>query len=108
MPGLATWCSLQQLCSDDPPLQQVLGLEAQPQAPHNAGSHHGLTRIIRLAYAEHPCYVPLLKRAFELWRQLEVESGQVGLLGRGLGLALQEGAHQTLGPPASALRTSLA
>ncbi|KAL6781739.1 SOX1B [Auxenochlorella protothecoides x Auxenochlorella symbiontica] len=55
---------------------KVLGLEAQPQAPHTAGSHHGLTRIIRLAYAEHPCYVPLLKRAFELWRQLEVESGQ--------------------------------
>jgi sarcosine oxidase len=35
------------------------------------GSSHGLTRIIRLAYYEHPAYVPLLRRAYELWRQLE-------------------------------------
>jgi sarcosine oxidase len=35
------------------------------------GSSHGLTRIIRLAYYEHPSYVPLLRRAYELWRQLE-------------------------------------
>ena len=30
-----------------------------------------MTRIIRLAYYEHPSYVPLLKRAYELWRELE-------------------------------------
>jgi sarcosine oxidase len=38
------------------------------------GSSHGITRIIRLAYYEHPSYVPLLLRAFELWDDLERES----------------------------------
>src|SRR5262249_53176159 len=32
---------------------------------------HGISRIIRLAYAEHPNYVPLLRRAYQLWRELE-------------------------------------
>jgi sarcosine oxidase len=44
--------------------------------PHDRGSSHGLTRIIRLAYFEHPSYVPLLRRAFALWRELERESGE--------------------------------
>jgi sarcosine oxidase len=38
---------------------------------HTRGSSHGLSRIIRLAYFEHPSYVPLLRRAFELWRELQ-------------------------------------
>jgi sarcosine oxidase len=38
---------------------------------HAFGSSHGLTRIIRLAYFEDPSYVPLLRRAFALWRALE-------------------------------------
>jgi len=49
---------------------QVLGIERY-NIPHEMGSSHGLTRIIRLAYYEHPSYVPLLRRAYELWRQLE-------------------------------------
>lgn len=49
---------------------RVLGLE-QFEIPHELGSSHGLTRIIRLAYWEDPAYVPLLRRAYELWRQLE-------------------------------------
>ena len=36
----------------------------------------GCTRIIRLAYFEHPDYVPLLRRAYELWRELEAEAGE--------------------------------
>ena len=56
---------------------QVLGLESQPEAPHTQGSHHGLTRITRLAYAEHPSYVPILRRSFVLWKQLEQETGRV-------------------------------
>ena len=44
--------------------QRVLGLE-QFAPLHEQGSSHGLTRIIRLAYYEHPSYVPLLQRAFE-------------------------------------------
>jgi sarcosine oxidase len=50
--------------------QRVLGIERY-NIPHEMGSSHGLTRIIRLAYYEHPSYVPLLRRAYELWRQLE-------------------------------------
>jgi sarcosine oxidase len=43
---------------------------------HDRGSSHGLTRIIRLAYFEHPSYVPLLRRAFELWRALQSPAGE--------------------------------
>ena len=49
---------------------RALGIERY-NIPHEMGSSHGLTRIIRLAYYEHPAYVPLLRRAYELWRQLE-------------------------------------
>ena len=54
---------------------RVLGLE-QFDIPHALGSSHGSSRMIRLAYYEHPDYVPLLKRAYALWDQLEAESGQ--------------------------------
>lgn len=49
---------------------KVLGLE-QFQCAHNRGSSHGETRLIRKAYFEHPDYVPLLERSYELWRELE-------------------------------------
>ena len=51
--------------------QKVLGLE-QFDIPHAEGSSHGVNRIIRLAYYEHPSYVPLLRRAYELWKEIEV------------------------------------
>jgi sarcosine oxidase len=54
---------------------KTLGLERY-DIPHTMGSHHGFTRIIRLAYYEHPSYVPLLRRAFELWRELEQGYGE--------------------------------
>jgi len=43
---------------------------------HDLGSSHGETRIIRLGYFEHPSYVPLLRRSYELWRELEAASGR--------------------------------
>jgi sarcosine oxidase len=46
------------------------------EPPHEMGSSHGLTRIIRLGYHEDPSYVPLLRRAYELWRELELLSGE--------------------------------
>jgi sarcosine oxidase len=55
--------------------QRVLGLE-RFDVPHDHGSSHGVTRIIRLAYYEHPSYVPLLRRAYELWRELESLAGE--------------------------------
>jgi sarcosine oxidase len=54
---------------------RVLGVERHAPA-HNFGSSHGLTRIIRLGYFEHPSYVPLLRRAYELWRELESRAGR--------------------------------
>src|SRR5919199_430063 len=50
--------------------KRVLGLE-RFGIPHTRGSSHGYTRIIRLAYYEHPSYVMLLKRAYELWDEIE-------------------------------------
>src|SRR5215471_2637924 len=43
---------------------------------HDRGSSHGATRVIRLGYFEHPSYVPLLRAAYPLWRDLEARSGQ--------------------------------
>ncbi|HEX3235823.1 MAG TPA: N-methyl-L-tryptophan oxidase [Gemmatimonadales bacterium] len=54
---------------------RVLGLE-RFDLVHEYGSSHGLTRIIRLAYWEHPTYVTLLRRAYELWRELERVAGE--------------------------------
>ena len=55
--------------------KRVLGIE-QFQPAHDQGSSHGRSRVIRLAYFEHPAYVPLLRRAFELWRRLETQTGR--------------------------------
>ncbi len=55
--------------------KRVLGLE-RFDIPHTNGSSHGVNRIIRLAYYEDPAYVPLLRRAYELWRELETGFGE--------------------------------
>src|SRR5438270_234020 len=54
---------------------RVLGLEAY-QPGHRFGSFHGESRVIRLAYHEHPNYVPLLRRAYALWDEVQSESGE--------------------------------
>src|SRR5712691_6758806 len=54
--------------------KRVLGLEAFGPG-HQLGSWHGESRVIRMAYFEQPNYVPLLRRAYELWSELERESG---------------------------------
>src|SRR6266404_4151459 len=53
----------------------VLGLE-QFETGNELGSSHGQTRVIRKAYFEDPRYVPLLHRAYELWGELEADSGE--------------------------------
>lgn len=55
--------------------KRVLGLERYG-IPHTRGSSHGYTRIIRLAYYEHPSYVLLLRRAYELWREIQETAGE--------------------------------
>jgi sarcosine oxidase len=53
----------------------VLGFDRFARG-HTLGSSGGLSRIIRLSYYEHPDYVPLLRRAWTLWRDLERSSGE--------------------------------
>lgn len=76
--GAATACHLSKRGA------HVLLLEQFGMA-HDRGSSHGETRVIRKAYFEHPDYVPLLRRAYQLWSDLEAECGrqlyhQTGLL----------------------------
>ena len=54
---------------------RALGIE-RFSVPHEMGSSHGLTRIIRLAFHEGPEYVPFGRRAYELWRELEERTGE--------------------------------
>jgi len=54
---------------------KVLGLE-RFAPPHDRGSSHGRTRMIRQAYFEHADYVPLVLRAYEEWAELEAAAGR--------------------------------
>ena len=70
---------------------KVLGLERY-DIPHEMGSSHGYSRMIRYTLQEHPNYVPLVRRAYELWRELEDASGET--------LVVTTGSVRA-GPPAS-------
>jgi len=52
---------------------RVLGVD-RFEPGHDRGSSHGDTRLIRLAYCEHPDYVPLLRRAYEHWEGWQAAS----------------------------------
>jgi len=52
---------------------RVLGLDRFPAA-HDRGSSHGKTRVIRQVYFEHPDYVPLLRRSYELWNEIDARA----------------------------------
>ena len=54
--------------------KRVLGIE-QFTAAHDQGSSHGGSRMIRQAYFESPDYIPLVLRAYELWRRIERDTG---------------------------------
>jgi sarcosine oxidase len=66
---------------------RVLGID-QFSVPHDYGSTHGESRIIRQAIGEGEGYVPLVLRSYELWRALEQETGQTLLTATG-GLILE-------------------
>ena len=53
--------------------QHVLGLDAFAPG-HTNGSSHGESRMTRLAYYEHPSYLPLIRRAYDLWAELQAEA----------------------------------
>ncbi len=61
---------------------RVLGLD-RGSIPNDQGSSHGVNRIIRLVYAEDPRYVPLLRRAYQRWRELEGRLGEPVLITTG-------------------------
>jgi sarcosine oxidase len=77
--------------------RRVLALE-QLAVGHDRGSSHGLTRIIRKAYYEHPDYVPLVCRAYERWYDLEQRTGRH---------LLTECPCLSIGPPDSRLITGV-
>ena len=54
---------------------RVLGID-QFSPPHNFGSSHGDSRIIRQAIGEGGQYVPLVLRSYELFREIEKETGK--------------------------------
>lgn len=68
---------------------RVLGLDRY-RPPHKQGSHHGATRSVRRAYLEGTAYVPMVQRAWKLWRRLEHEFGQTLLV---------KTPNLTIGPP---------
>jgi monomeric sarcosine oxidase len=63
---------------------KALGID-RFRPPHDRGSTHGETRVIRMAYFEHPDYVPLLRESYRAWREIEAATSthlfhEVGLL----------------------------
>ncbi len=81
--------------------KRVLGVD-QFQPPHQRGSSHGESRIIRQAYHENPLYVPLVKAAYPLWEELERLSGKRLFIRTGGLLLGQEAAGVVRGAKASA------
>jgi sarcosine oxidase len=67
--------------------RRVLGIDRYAP-PHSHGSSHGLSRIIREGYWEHPLYVPLVRRAYQLWQELERDSAGQRLLVKTGGLIM--------------------
>lgn len=54
---------------------RVLGIDRY-HPPHTLGSSHGETRIARLAVGEGAAYLPLARRSYDLWRELEAQTGE--------------------------------
>ena len=74
----------------------AIGLE-QFARGHELGSSSGKSRLIRKAYFEDPAYVPLLLRAYDLWRELERATGQELLRITGLLMVGDEAAEVITG-----------
>jgi len=70
----------------------AIGLE-QFERNHQLGSSSGKSRLIRKAYFEDPAYVPLLLRAYEMWRYLEQQTSQDLLRITGLLMVGTEGSE---------------
>lgn len=79
---------------------RTLGIEQFESPRHRFGSSHGPTRMIRQAYYEDPRYVPLVRDAYQAWRNLEYWSGKDllqeggGLVAGGIGSEVTAGARR--------------
>jgi sarcosine oxidase len=82
---------------------RVLGLD-RASIPNDSGSSHGVNRIIRLAYAEDPRYVPLLRRAYERWHELGQRLGEPVLVTTG-GLDIGAADSKTVSGALASART---
>ena len=72
----------------------VLGID-QFSPPHIYGSSHGDTRITRQAIGEGEQYTPLALRSYEIWEELEKETGKK-LLEKCGGLIISSGAKTAI------------
>jgi sarcosine oxidase len=84
----------------------VLGVERHGPA-HSLGASHGKSRLIRQAYFEHADYVPLLLRAYDLWRELETLTGERLVTLTGILLTGDPASKVITGSTASAKRHGL-
>jgi sarcosine oxidase len=75
---------------------KAAGIE-QFQPGHDRGSSHGESRAIRLGYFEHPSYVPLVRIAYENWRELERLTGETVLTTTGIVEAGRPGSRLVAG-----------
>jgi sarcosine oxidase len=85
---------------------RVVGLE-QYDPGHSRSSSYGESRVIRLAYFEHPLYVPLLQEAYRLWNDLEATTGERIMTITGIVEAGYPGAPLVKGSLESSLRHGL-
>jgi sarcosine oxidase len=76
--GSATLYHLADLLNQSPKGRKptrLIGIDAHTP-PHQKGSHHGDTRITRVANGEGETYTVFAKRSHFLWKNLEKRSGQ--------------------------------
>jgi sarcosine oxidase len=85
---------------------RVIGIDRY-EPPHDRGSSHGESRVIRKAYFEDPSYVPLLRLAFEHWHRLEATTGESILTVTGILEAGYRGAPLVQGSVRSAIEHNL-
>ncbi|MBV8987321.1 MAG: N-methyl-L-tryptophan oxidase [Solirubrobacterales bacterium] len=84
---------------------RVLGID-QFDPPHDQGSSHGETRLIRSAMIEGAPYVPLIRRAFTLWHELAEEAQRELLVRTGVLFISSDGAGHVAAQAARALSSA--
>ncbi|MCL6597712.1 MAG: N-methyl-L-tryptophan oxidase [Alicyclobacillus macrosporangiidus] len=72
--------------------------------PHTLGSHHGETRLFRMAYAEGAAYIPLLQDARRMWLELEAHASEAESGQGAVQLFAQTGVLNAARPGANLLR----